>query len=151
MMSEPQCDPRQPCLIHVVGFAAHVCDLRLDRLAHEVVGELLIGHGGELACGGHGVNLTSGHVGAQRVLQCGGRSRLALDFSRAHSNAHAMTNDEPKLIGSKDVCDLLNINRSTLVRWIADKKVTPAGRLSTGAWLFDAEYIAELARSRSAA
>ena len=38
----------QSCLVHVVGFAAHVCDLRLDRLAHEVVGELLIGHGGEL-------------------------------------------------------------------------------------------------------
>lgn len=78
-------------------------------------------------------------------------TRRALDIPRANGNAHAMTNDEPKLIGSKDVCDLLNINRSTLVRWIADKKVTPAGRLSTGAWLFDAEYIAELARSRSAA
>lgn len=59
-----------------------------------------------------------------------------------------MTNDEPKLIGSKDVCDLLDINRSTLVRWIADKKVTPAGRLSTGAWLFDAEYIAGLHADR---
>lgn len=62
-----------------------------------------------------------------------------------------MTNDEPKLIGSKDVCDLLDINRSTLVRWIADKKVAPAGRLSTGAWLFDADYIADFRTKREVA
>lgn len=66
-------------------------------------------------------------------------------------NGRGMTNDEPKLIGSKDVCDHLDINRSTLVRWIADKKVTPAGRLSTGAWLFDSEYIADLKAARLSA
>lgn len=66
-------------------------------------------------------------------------------------NGRGMTNGEPRLIGSKDVCDLLDINRSTLVRWIADKKVTPSGRLSTGAWLFDADYIADFRADRLSA
>ena len=64
-------------------------------------------------------------------------------------NASAMPTQTPKLIGSKDVCDRLDINRSTLVRWIADKRIQTVGRLSTGAWLFDADYIADFQNGRS--
>lgn len=71
-----------------------------------------------------------------------------LDIYRALHDARGMPVNEPKLIGSKDVCDILDINRSTLVRWISEDRIKAIGRLSTGAWIFDAEYIADFSATR---
>ena len=42
------------------------------------------------------------------------------------------------LIGSADACDILGIDRSTLIRWVQLGKITPVQRLpgQTGAFLF---------------
>lgn len=52
----------------------------------------------------------------------------------------------PDLIGSAETCDLLDIDRSTLTRWVAAGKVAPAVRLPgrTGALLFDRAVIVEM-------
>lgn len=51
------------------------------------------------------------------------------------------------LITSAEACQVLNIDRSTLNRWIAAGKVTPAIKLpgKTGAYLFDPAHIAKAA------
>ena len=45
----------------------------------------------------------------------------------------------PDLIGSAEVCERLGIDRSTLSRWVAAGKITPALKLPgrRGAFLFD--------------
>lgn len=51
------------------------------------------------------------------------------------------------LVGSKDVCARLDINRSTLTRWVADGRIAPAVRLPgrNGAMLFDPADVDALA------
>jgi excisionase family DNA binding protein len=51
---------------------------------------------------------------------------------------HGMPQDTPSLVGSAEACDLLRIDRSTLSRWVAAGKITPAQRLpgQNGAFLF---------------
>ena len=62
----------------------------------------------------------------------------------------------PDLIGSAEVCDLADIDRSTLSRHVALGKIKPAVRLPgiTGAMLFDrrdvAVYIATIKPERVA-
>jgi len=53
-------------------------------------------------------------------------------------------------MASKDVCLALDINRSTLTRWVERGKITPAFRLpgENGAFLF---YPADVDRLRAAA
>lgn len=50
-----------------------------------------------------------------------------------------MTSTPPRLMASKDVCLALDINRSTLTRWVAQGKIKPVYRLpgDRGAFLFD--------------
>lgn len=53
-------------------------------------------------------------------------------------NAEAMPNTS-NLMASKDVCLALDINRSTLTRWVEKGKIVPAYQLpgNRGAFLFD--------------
>lgn len=63
-----------------------------------------------------------------------------------------MSNTPPTYIGSADVCERLKIDRSTLSRWVAAGRLTPAMRLSsgpTGAFLFSAEDVEALAVERA--
>lgn len=58
-----------------------------------------------------------------------------------------MTNTAPaELIGSREVCDQLGIDRSTLSRWVAAQKITPAMQLpgQRGAFLFWPADVARL-------
>jgi len=58
---------------------------------------------------------------------------------------------KPQLIGSLDAADTLGIDRSTLIRWVAAGKLTPAVRVSdtaTGAWMFKRADVERLAKSR---
>lgn len=53
----------------------------------------------------------------------------------------------PSLIGSREACDQIGIDRSTLVRWVQLGKAVPAMRLTgdTGAYLFAPSEVARLA------
>lgn len=55
-------------------------------------------------------------------------------------NAEDMPTTPPlRAVASKDVCLALDINRSTLTRWVEQGKITPIYRLpgDRGAFLFD--------------
>lgn len=60
------------------------------------------------------------------------------------------TQQKPELIGSADVCALLGIERSTLIRWVQLGQVTAAIKMpgKSGAYLFDSEYIAGLVEAK---
>lgn len=64
-----------------------------------------------------------------------------------------MPNADKHLIPSKEVCNRLDINRSTLTRWVASGRITPALRLPgpSGAFLFDTTDVDRLAGELSAA
>ena len=49
-------------------------------------------------------------------------------------------------MASKDVCLTLDINRSTLTRWVAQGRIAPAFRLpgDKGAFLFDPDDVEQL-------
>lgn len=53
-------------------------------------------------------------------------------------NALGMQN-EPDLIGAREACRILDVNRSTLTRWVEAGRLTPKVRLpgDNGAHLFD--------------
>jgi excisionase family DNA binding protein len=55
------------------------------------------------------------------------------------------------LLGSAEVCDALDIDRSTLSRWIKDGTAVPAMRLpgKTGAYLFSRDELDRLLDIRS--
>lgn len=57
------------------------------------------------------------------------------------------------LIGSREVCDRLRIDRSTLSRWVAAQKIAPAMQLpgERGAFLFHPADVARLERQMKAA
>lgn len=58
---------------------------------------------------------------------------------------------EPDVIGSREVCRLLGINKSTLSRWVAAGKITPASRLGSGptcAYVFNRAEVEALAATR---
>jgi excisionase family DNA binding protein len=57
------------------------------------------------------------------------------------------------LIASQDVCELLNIDRSTLSRWVKAGRITPAMRMpgQTGAFLFSRDDVDELVAMRAGA
>lgn len=60
----------------------------------------------------------------------------------------AMTTPED-LVGSRDACAALGIDRSTLVRWVRAGKLVPARRISAGgAYLFDRAKVDALAAER---
>lgn len=56
-----------------------------------------------------------------------------------------MENTPPELIGSAEVCKALDIDRSTLTRWVASGRLTPAHKLPglRGAFLFHRSTIDE--------
>ncbi|AOT24875.1 excise [Mycobacterium phage Nazo] len=58
----------------------------------------------------------------------------------------------PEIVAS-EACRILNVDRSTLLRWVAAEKVTPTRKLpgSTGAFLFDGAEIEALAAARKTA
>jgi predicted site-specific integrase-resolvase len=58
-----------------------------------------------------------------------------------------------ELIGSKEACEMLSIDRSTLTRWVQAKKIEPVKKLNgiRGANLFDPADIEALARTSRAA
>lgn len=59
-----------------------------------------------------------------------------------------------QFIGSAEAAEILRIDRSTLIRWIAAGKLTPVLRASdtqTGAHLFKMTDVQRLARKRTAA
>ena len=65
-----------------------------------------------------------------------------------------MTNTAPAdFIGSREACDRLGIDRSTLSRWVAAQKITPALKLpgERGAFLFRPADVAGLERQMKAA
>lgn len=55
------------------------------------------------------------------------------------------------LIGSKDVCEVVGFDRSTLSRWVKDGTAVPVMRLSSGAYLFTRDEATRLADLFSAA
>lgn len=66
-----------------------------------------------------------------------------------------MANDEPQeltFIGSAEVCVRLDIDRSTLIRWIQLGRIQPARKLpgKSGPYLFDPTYINRLVIDRAA-
>jgi hypothetical protein len=71
-------------------------------------------------------------------------------------NALAMS-EPPTLIGSREVCIRLGINRSTLSRWVkaTPPRLTPVHRLENdhgnGAYLFDAADVEALEAAKAAA
>lgn len=60
--------------------------------------------------------------------------------------------NRPPLIGSAEACELLRIDPSTLSRWVAQSKITPAQKLpgKTGPFLFEREEIEQLAAGQAA-
>jgi len=58
----------------------------------------------------------------------------------------AMSNDD-RLISSKEACELLGIDRATLIRWVHRGKLAAAHKLpgSNGAYLFSYSTVARLA------
>ena len=60
---------------------------------------------------------------------------------------------QKQFIGSLEAAELLGINRSTLIRWIAAGKLTPIGRASettTGAHLFARTDVERLIKKSAA-
>lgn len=53
------------------------------------------------------------------------------------------------LIGSREACRILGVDRSTLTRWVQAGRLYPAGRLEGGAYLFDPTAIEALAVERA--
>jgi excisionase family DNA binding protein len=56
------------------------------------------------------------------------------------------------LVPSKEVCERLGINRSTLTRWVAAGRIAPAHKLAglRGAYLFTEDEVARLAQEVAA-
>lgn len=54
---------------------------------------------------------------------------------------------EDTIIGSKEACTILDIDRATLSRWVAAGKITPAAKLpaKNGAFMFHRADIENLA------
>lgn len=54
-----------------------------------------------------------------------------------------MPKNSPNLLPSADVCAELHIDRSTLSRWVAMGRITPAIKLPglRGAFMFDADEV----------
>lgn len=70
---------------------------------------------------------------------------------KAMRNADSMpTPPIASLVASKDVCLRLDINRSTLTRWVEAGVIAPVYRLpgDRGAFLFDPADVARLAKQR---
>lgn len=59
--------------------------------------------------------------------------------------------DQPDLVGSREACRDLDVDKSTLTRWAADGTIAVAHRLpgKNGALLFDRAEIARLKRVRA--
>jgi excisionase family DNA binding protein len=55
------------------------------------------------------------------------------------------------LIGTKEACRLLDIDKATLYRWISEERLAPAMKLpqKNGPYLFDRADIESLARARA--
>lgn len=64
----------------------------------------------------------------------------------------AMPANQAALIGSREACQVLAVDKSTLSRWVASGKLTPALRLPTanGAFLFQRKDIEALAKETAA-
>ena len=79
------------------------------------------------------------------------RNAQCIALHRAMCNAAAMT--DAQLIGSAEACALLNIDRSTLTRWIAAGKLAPASKMpgSNGAFVFARAVIEALAQTAAGA
>ena len=67
-------------------------------------------------------------------------------------NAHSYDMPKtPNLLRSAEVCARLNIDRSTLTRWVASGKISPAYKLEglRGAYLFAPADVDRIASTRS--
>lgn len=62
-----------------------------------------------------------------------------------------MPNTPPSLVGSKEACELLKINRSTITRWVASGRLIPFAKVpgTTGGFLFARSDIKALAAARA--
>jgi predicted site-specific integrase-resolvase len=60
---------------------------------------------------------------------------------------NALRMPETELIGSKRACEILSIDRATLIRWIAEGKLGYAQKLpgSNGPYLFEESAVESLA------
>lgn len=58
----------------------------------------------------------------------------------------------PNLLTSAEVCERLNIDRSTLSRWVASGRITPALKMPgiRGPFLFDPAEVERLAEAGAA-
>lgn len=58
-----------------------------------------------------------------------------------------MPDNQPDLIGSKEACRILDVDRATLMRWVQSGRLSAATKLpgKNGAFLFDRAVINELA------
>lgn len=54
-------------------------------------------------------------------------------------NARGMTDREPKYIPTAEVCARLGIDKSTVSRWVASGKLTPALRSPAAMWFDPAD------------
>lgn len=61
-------------------------------------------------------------------------------------NAVRMSAPSTQHLGSAAVCDLLGVDRSTLVRWVQRERIVPAFKLpgSNGAYVYDRTEIERL-------
>jgi predicted site-specific integrase-resolvase len=62
-------------------------------------------------------------------------------------NGQRMPNERPDLIGSAEACDILDIDRATLSRWVSAGRIDYWVRLpgKNGAMLFDRRVVLALA------
>lgn len=67
-------------------------------------------------------------------------------------NAVRMSPLSTQHIGSAAVCDLLGVDRSTLVRWVQREKIAPVFKLpgSNGAYVFDRAAVEQLRAEQTA-
>jgi excisionase family DNA binding protein len=57
------------------------------------------------------------------------------------------------LMGSAEACEILRIDRSTLTRWVAKGRISPAQKLpgESGVYLFDPDEVDRVAAEQQAA
>lgn len=62
-----------------------------------------------------------------------------------------MPQTPPPLVGSKEACRLLDINRSTITRWVASGRLVPFAKVpgTTGGFLFALSDVEALATART--
>ena len=88
----------------------------------------------------------------QRMLATGSVTTLATDVANAYSLCNAQCMANANLIGSAAACAVLDIDKSTLSRWVKAGTITPAQRLpgKNGAMLFRPSDVTKVCLDRAA-